>query len=152
MSFATKGAPQGWLPCNGQTLSRTNYQNLFDVIGTTWGGDGENNFVIPNLNSGYFIKGGDVDGDLKPYTTAKPSGFSATTGNSGQHNHGIEYANGGSEGTRLGSGAVYNNTDGASVRYLGTTGVGHHTHTVNITGWDGETAPKHVVLLYCIKY
>ena len=59
MSFATKGAPQGWLACDGQTLSRSTYANLFAVIGTTWGGDdGIDEFVIPNLNNGHFIKGG----------------------------------------------------------------------------------------------
>ena len=153
MSFATKGAPQGWLECSGQILSRSSYQNLFDVIGTTWDtGVGINDFAIPNLNTGYFIRGGDVDGILKLDSTKKPSGFSATTGSSGVHSHAIEHANGGSEGTRLGRGAVYNNTNGASIQHIGTLNAGSHNHTVNVNGWDTETAPKHVVLLYCIKY
>jgi len=58
MSFATKGAPQGWLECSGQLVSIRSYPNLFQVLGTTWGGDGVNNFVIPNLNNGQFIRGG----------------------------------------------------------------------------------------------
>jgi microcystin-dependent protein len=153
MSFATKGAPQGWLECNGQILSRSSYQNLFNVIGTTWGsGDGSTTFNLPNLNSGYFIRGGNVDGNLMSFTTARPNGFSATTADNGAHAHGIELADlGGIGGTRFKSSSahIYSHVPNY---YAGTMGVGDHNHTVNITGWDTETAPKHVILLYCIKY
>lgn len=43
-------APDGWLPCNGQTLPIAQYQTLFAVIGTTYGGDGKTTFQLPNLN------------------------------------------------------------------------------------------------------
>jgi microcystin-dependent protein len=47
-------APSGYLLCNGQAISRTNYSDLFTLIGTTYGpGDGSSTFNIPNLN-GYF--------------------------------------------------------------------------------------------------
>ena len=40
----------GWSECDGKTLSRTTYEQLFNVIGTTYGsGDGSNTFNIPDL-------------------------------------------------------------------------------------------------------
>lgn len=42
--------PNGWYPCNGAALSRTDFAELFEVIGTTYGaGNGSTTFNIPNL-------------------------------------------------------------------------------------------------------
>lgn len=51
MSFAGSDAPEGWLLCDGSAVSRTDYADLFTVIGTTYGsGDGETTFNLPNLS------------------------------------------------------------------------------------------------------
>jgi microcystin-dependent protein len=42
-------APRGWLQCNGQTLSISNYQALFALLGTYYGGNGIQTFQVPNL-------------------------------------------------------------------------------------------------------
>ncbi|HSY35206.1 MAG TPA: tail fiber protein [Acidobacteriaceae bacterium] len=42
-------APQGWALCNGQTLAISQYNALFALIGTTYGGNGTTNFNLPNL-------------------------------------------------------------------------------------------------------
>ena len=48
--FAGSVAPDGWLLCNGQAISRTTYSKLFNVIGTTYGeGDGSTTFNVPDL-------------------------------------------------------------------------------------------------------
>jgi microcystin-dependent protein len=44
-------APSGWLPCNGQLLSVTDYEALFMLIGNKFGGDGQKTFALPNLQS-----------------------------------------------------------------------------------------------------
>lgn len=49
--FAGNYAPSGWAICQGQLLSITDYQTLFDLIGTTYGGDGKNTFALPDLRS-----------------------------------------------------------------------------------------------------
>lgn len=42
--------PEGYLVCNGSEVSREDYADLFNVIGTTFGeGDGSTTFVLPNL-------------------------------------------------------------------------------------------------------
>lgn len=48
IEFAGSNIPTGFLKCEGQSLSKNQYPDLFDVIGYTYGGSG-NNFNIPNL-------------------------------------------------------------------------------------------------------
>lgn len=49
-SYGGETAPAGWLICDGSTLSRTDYAELFAVIGINFGeGDGETTFGIPDL-------------------------------------------------------------------------------------------------------
>ena len=42
-------APKGWLFCNGQLLQINSNQALFSLLGTTFGGNGQTNFALPNL-------------------------------------------------------------------------------------------------------
>lgn len=49
--FAGNFAPVGWMFCEGQTLSIAENETLFQLIGTTYGGDGESTFNLPNLAS-----------------------------------------------------------------------------------------------------
>lgn len=59
VAMATRIVPQGYLECNGNTVSRTSYSKLFSVIGTTFGvGDGSTTFNLPDLR-GEFIRGFD---------------------------------------------------------------------------------------------
>src|SRR5580658_7543294 len=44
-------APVNWAFCNGQLLSISQYETLFNLIGTTYGGDGQTTFALPNLQS-----------------------------------------------------------------------------------------------------
>lgn len=47
--FAANFAPAGWLLCHGQLLSIAENETLFQLIGTTYGGDGESTFALPDL-------------------------------------------------------------------------------------------------------
>lgn len=49
--FGGNFAPQSWMLCQGQLLSINNYTALFSLIGTTYGGDGQNTFALPDLRS-----------------------------------------------------------------------------------------------------
>lgn len=42
-------APQGWAFCNGQLMAISENETLFNLIGTTYGGDGQSTFAMPNL-------------------------------------------------------------------------------------------------------
>jgi microcystin-dependent protein len=47
--FAGNFAPADWALCNGQLLSIADNTELFDLIGTTYGGDGATTFALPDL-------------------------------------------------------------------------------------------------------
>jgi microcystin-dependent protein len=49
--FAGNFAPNGWLFCQGQLLPISDYDTLFNLIGTTYGGDGQSTFAVPDLQS-----------------------------------------------------------------------------------------------------
>jgi microcystin-dependent protein len=50
--FGSVTAPEGWLLCDGSAVSRSEYDNLFDVIGTTFGvGDGSTTFNLPDFTN-----------------------------------------------------------------------------------------------------
>jgi microcystin-dependent protein len=49
--FAGNFAPQGWMFCEGQTLPISENDALFTLIGTMYGGDGQETFQLPNLQS-----------------------------------------------------------------------------------------------------
>ena len=47
--FAGNFAPAGWMFCEGQLLPISENETLFNLIGTTYGGDGQNTFALPDL-------------------------------------------------------------------------------------------------------
>ena len=59
--FPYSFAPRGWMYCNGQLLPIAEYQALFSLIGTKFGGDGKTTFALPDYQglapkgSSYFI-------------------------------------------------------------------------------------------------
>jgi microcystin-dependent protein len=47
--FAGNFAPAGWMFCEGQLVPISEYETLFNLIGTTYGGDGQSVFALPDL-------------------------------------------------------------------------------------------------------
>src|SRR3954447_15824082 len=47
--FAGNFAPAGWMFCEGDLLSIAENETLFNLIGTTYGGDGQSTFALPDL-------------------------------------------------------------------------------------------------------
>lgn len=47
--FGGNFAPLGWMFCEGQSLPISEYETLFNLIGTTYGGDGQETFNLPDL-------------------------------------------------------------------------------------------------------
>jgi microcystin-dependent protein len=53
--FAGNFAPVNWMLCNGQVLPIDQYEVLYTLIGTTYGGDGVTTFALPNLQGRFPI-------------------------------------------------------------------------------------------------
>jgi microcystin-dependent protein len=47
--FAGNFAPEGWLFCDGALVSIDDYDTLYNLVGTTYGGDGQTTFALPDL-------------------------------------------------------------------------------------------------------
>lgn len=77
--------PEGYLLCDGSAVSRTDYADLFAVIGTTYGtGDGSTTFNLPNL-VGRFIEGGSTAGTV--YAAGLPN-INGSFNSGGEYNSG----------------------------------------------------------------
>jgi microcystin-dependent protein len=57
--FAGNFAPAGWMFCEGQLLAISDNETLFNLIGTTYGGDGQSTFGLPDLRGRVPIHQGD---------------------------------------------------------------------------------------------
>jgi microcystin-dependent protein len=87
--FAGNFAPAGWAFCAGQLLPISENDVLFQLIGTTYGGDGQSTFALPNLQSRIPVHMGQ-GGGLSNYTIGQSGGTESVTLNVQQipqHNH-----------------------------------------------------------------
>ena len=87
--------PRGWALCNGQIISIQQNAALFSLLGTTYGGNGQSNFALPNLQSRVPIHQG-MGAGLSNYVLGQLSGVEHVTLNTTQlpaHQHGLSSAN-----------------------------------------------------------
>lgn len=83
--------PRGWAFCNGATLSISQNTALFSLLGTTYGGNGQTTFQLPNLAGRAACDEGNGPG-LTPRTRGQAFGVNTvtlTTTQIPQHNHGV---------------------------------------------------------------
>ena len=66
-------APKGWAECNGQLLPINQNQALFSLLGTSYGGDGQTTFALPNLQGRTIVHQGQ-GGGLSPYSVGQQFG------------------------------------------------------------------------------
>lgn len=89
--FAGPYAPVNWLLCQGQTLAITQYNSLYAIVGTTYGGDGINNFNLPDLRGRAPVGAGNGSG-LTPRSVGQSGGAEGVTlssANMPQHSHSV---------------------------------------------------------------
>lgn len=87
--FAGAFAPDYWVFCDGRSLNIGDYPSLFQLIGTTYGGDGFSTFKVPDLQSRAPIGAGQGPG-LPNYTLGQTGGMeqnTLTVNNLPAHNH-----------------------------------------------------------------
>ncbi len=75
--FAGNFAPSGWMLCQGQLLPISEYETLFVLIGTTYGGDGQSTFGLPDLQGRVPIHMGNNGGNS--YVLGQSSGTESVT-------------------------------------------------------------------------
>ncbi|MDQ6477210.1 tail fiber protein [Dyadobacter sp. LHD-138] len=95
MAWAPNFAPRGWAFCQGQTLSITQNSALFSLLGTTYGGDGQTTFRLPDLRGRTPLGAGNGPG-LSPYELGQSSGAESVTITLNEmpaHNHAAQTGN-----------------------------------------------------------
>src|SRR5437762_3289714 len=96
--FAGNFAPAGWMFCDGQLLPISENETLFQLVGTTYGGDGQSTFALPNLQSRVPIHMGTGGGGT--YTQGQAAGVESVTLLTSQipsHNHMVQVATSGGD-------------------------------------------------------
>jgi microcystin-dependent protein len=87
--FGGNFAPLGWAFCSGQLVPISENETLFNLIGTTYGGDGQETFQLPDLRGRVPIHQGTVPGG-STYIIGQAAGVEQVTLTTGQmppHNH-----------------------------------------------------------------
>lgn len=92
MLFAGNFPPRGWMYCQGQTLQITQYQALFSLLGTYYGGNGTTTFQLPDLRSRVPVGTGQGNG-LSSWQIGQIQGSETVTLTTNQlppHNHNVQ--------------------------------------------------------------
>ncbi|HTJ74932.1 MAG TPA: tail fiber protein [Acidimicrobiales bacterium] len=96
MMFGGNFAPRGWALCNGQILSIAQNTALFSLLGTTFGGNGQTTFALPDLRGRVPVHPGQGPG-LSQVTLGQAGGAEVVTLLQTQmpgHGHGVAASNG----------------------------------------------------------
>lgn len=133
--FGFNRTPQGWQACDGSLLSISENDALFFLIGTTYGGDGQTTFAVPDLRGRLPIHQGQGPG-LSSYIIGEMAGTETVTLTSNQipaHTHSVMAT----------SAAATTGTPGSSVMPGAVSG--DTMYATDITGLTGiPTAPQSI--------
>jgi microcystin-dependent protein len=91
--FAGNFAPKSWAFCQGQTISIASNTALFSIIGTTYGGNGQTTFKLPDLQGRTVIGAGQGAG-LSQYVLGQTGGVESVVITAQQmptHQHNVQY-------------------------------------------------------------
>lgn len=144
--YGNSVVPETYLLCNGQAVSRTDYPELFAIIGTSFGsGDGSTTFNVPDYRDKFVLgAGGDVDlaemGGEKEVTL--------TVDTMPSHGHQLIDTIGNRPEAGWGSGSANNNR----ISFTATNGMGRYLNAGNTGGGKSHNnMPPYVGTYYIIK-
>lgn len=165
--FGFNFAPKMYAQCNGQILSIANNTALFSLLGTTYGGNGQTTFALPNLQGRFPIGQGNGSG-LPSHTIGEMSGNTSTTllsSNLPSHIHSlsnvrVKVAVNGSNGGENAPDSSFagSNTSQAAYASASTPGTALAPGAINVGGTtdiSGNNSPLNIqnpylVMNYCI--
>lgn len=113
--------PAYWAECNGQLVAISEYEALFQLIGTTYGGDGQVNFALPNIQGRTMLHQGQGPG-LSNRVLSETGGtetVTLTTNQMPSHTHGVA-GHSGAEKSASPTGKIPGTTAATAPVYTGT--------------------------------
>lgn len=154
-AFAGSTTPQGWLLCDGSAVSRTDYADLYAVIGDTYGvGDGSTTFNLPNLID-KFVEGSATAGTVKSAGLPNITGTLKTrpkSANETTHGGAVTGASGAFSVTFKGDGVGEYGLADVSPSYNNDLTTFDASRSSSIYGNSTTVQPPAVTMRYIIKY
>lgn len=149
--------PDGWLECNGQQVIIAEYDALFSLIGTTYGGDGQYTFALPNIQGRTMVHQGQGTG-LSNRVLGETGGAETVTLTTNQlpsHTHGVA-VHSGAERSASPTGKIPGTTTAATPVYNSTATSGK-TLQSNALSQAGGSQPHnnlqpYLVMKCCISW
>lgn len=139
--FAGNYEPQGWMFCDGRSLPVSQYSTLYELLGTTYGGDGSTTFNLPDLRGRAPMgwgAGPGLTGRSLGATAGAPT-VALTNVNMPPHTHTVKAkASGGGSLTNDPTGNIWNNVPSSEKIYADTANTSMNANTVApFTGGNG---------------
>jgi microcystin-dependent protein len=151
--FGGNFPPAGWAFCNGQSMPISENDALFQLIGTTYGGDGQETFNLPNLQSRIPIHMGQGSGTSN-YQLGESGGVESVTLTTNQisiHTHPALCSSGGGSTSSDPAGGVWTTSD--VTQYASAAPDTTMGNPSIITGAAGGSQPHdNMIPFLCISY
>src|ERR1043165_985941 len=151
--FAGNFPPNGWMFCEGQLLPISENEVLFQIIGTTYGGDGQSTFALPNLQGRLPLHFG-TGGDGITYQLGEAAGVEEVTLTTQQipiHTHAHGCNTGAGAATADPVNAIASKTDLSQYSSAGATvAMGNPNMTSDIAG--GSQPHENCMPFLCINF
>ena len=150
--FGGNFAPVGWMFCNGQLLAISEYEALFNLIGTTYGGDGQTTFALPNLQGRIPLHQGNGAGGNYPLGQAAGSEtITLTTLQMPAHTHGLVGSGAGAE-TASPSGGVFASSSDTSFYGPAIPGKGTTLNAAVLGSSGGALPHDNMMPFQCVTF
>jgi microcystin-dependent protein len=149
--FAGNFAPAGWMFCQGQTMAISQNDTLFQLIGTTYGGDGQETFNLPDLQGRVPIHMG-TGPDGTTYQIGEEAGVESVTLTTQQipnHSHAFLGSSNAATLTGPGSNVIGNS---AQVQYLTITTANVAMNGQAITPVGGSQPHENMQPFLCVSF
>ncbi|MBD9512039.1 phage tail protein [Ensifer sp. ENS10] len=141
--FGFSKVPNGWFACDGSLHPISQYDVLFTLIGTTYGGDGQLTFAVPNLSGRVPVHNGSGQG-LTPRVIGQLGGSENITLLVGQipaHSHSMNATSVAAEGTTIAPTAEFGSVTGDTLYVTDTSGSARFATSSASTDSRGSTQP-----------
>jgi microcystin-dependent protein len=155
--FSFNFPPKGWAFCNGQLLPINQNQALFALLGTAFGGNGQINFALPNMQGRTPIH------NIQPGEAGGTSSVTVTQAQMPTHTHLLQVRNAapgalngnvGAATKYFATGVAATSTGNQNVKIYGTGGAGQALDASSVTNAGGSqphtNMQPYLVLNYCI--
>ena len=156
--FAGNFNPRGWALCQGQILSIAQNTALFSILGTTYGGNGQTTFALPDLRGRVPVGQGQGPG-LSPYVLGQQAGTESVTLLTQQmptHNHLVNASEGnGSQqapGNGFLAGPIVPTSGNAAVSAYRTSSDGTTMAPTSIANAGGNQPHPNIQPYLCINF